>query len=58
MGQQVLREHIRNAAALLLSGLRDREHHTRARLVREELRGCLHGPRAWFQARRLRHAGS
>lgn len=43
---------------LLLSGLRDRGHHTRAKLVREELRGCLHGPRAWFQARRLRHAGS
>jgi GT2 family glycosyltransferase len=27
-----------------------------ARLAAAELRGCLHGPRAWFRARRLRSA--
>jgi hypothetical protein len=26
-------------------------------LTRVELRGCLHGPRAWFMARRVRTAG-
>jgi GT2 family glycosyltransferase len=27
-------------------------------LIRAELRGCLHGPRAWFAARRLRETGA
>lgn len=27
-------------------------------LIRAELRGCLHGPRAWFMARRMRETGA
>jgi glycosyltransferase involved in cell wall biosynthesis len=35
---------------------RDGRGRAAARLARAELRGCLHGPRAWFAARRLRAA--
>jgi GT2 family glycosyltransferase len=39
---------------VLLRSLRRRGKDPRAALVRAELRGCLHGPRAWFAARRIR----
>lgn len=42
---------------VLLRSLRGRGSDPRAALVRAELRGCLHGPRAWFAARRIRAAG-
>jgi glycosyltransferase involved in cell wall biosynthesis len=38
--------------------LRRRPETTTSALVRAELRGCLHGPAAWFTARRLRAAGN
>jgi GT2 family glycosyltransferase len=42
---------------VLLRAMRGGESRARAALVRAELRGCVHGPRAWFAARRLRAAG-
>ncbi len=43
---------------VLLRRRSDRRSDARAELVRTELRGCLHGPRAWFAARRLRTHGA
>ena len=43
---------------LLMGAWQRRAPGTRAALVRAELRGCLHGPRAWFAARRMRAAGA
>lgn len=43
---------------VLLRSVRARRADPRAALVRAELRGCLHGPRAWFAARRMRGAGA
>lgn len=43
---------------VLLAARRGRSPQAHAELVRAELRGCLHGPRAWFAARRLRSAGA
>lgn len=40
----------------LLNSWRGRLPAAHAELVRAELRGCLHGPRAWFAARRVRAA--
>lgn len=42
----------------LLHGWRGRADRAAARLAAAELRGCLHGPRAWFAARRVRRAGA
>lgn len=42
---------------VLVRAIRGRESRAHAALVRAELRGCAHGPRAWFTARRLRAAG-
>jgi GT2 family glycosyltransferase len=42
----------------LLRARRKQINPREADLVRAELRGCLHGPRAWFAARRLRGAGA
>lgn len=39
---------------ILIRGLFGRRKAPRAALVRAELRGCVHGPRAWFAARRIR----
>lgn len=41
----------------LVRAMRGRGQHARAALVRAELRGCLHGPRAWFAARRIVRSG-
>jgi GT2 family glycosyltransferase len=37
---------------------RDAAAREQAALARAEVRGCLHGPRAWFAARRLRESGA
>jgi GT2 family glycosyltransferase len=42
---------------VLVRGLRRGHTDARAELVRAELRGCLHGPRAWFASRRAHGAG-
>lgn len=42
----------------LIKAWRRRIPEAQAELVRAELRGCLHGPSAWFEARRLRRAGA
>jgi cellulose synthase/poly-beta-1,6-N-acetylglucosamine synthase-like glycosyltransferase len=43
---------------ILVRAWRKRDNERQAELVRAELLGCLHGPRAWFAARRLRGAGA
>lgn len=42
---------------VLLRAMRRRAAASEAELVRAELRGCLHGPRAWLASRRLKAAG-
>lgn len=42
----------------LVGAWRGRRPRVEGELVRAELKGCLHGPRAWFASRRLRAQGA